>query len=106
MDTIIQTDNGKAAREISSASVPAYLTALAKRPDVGFRDLQTLACAAGFVEYLAKQGNDMSNAEPITHNTLPAHLRDLSEKCHGGIRLAFIHAATIIENVPALEGEF
>ena len=106
MDNMIQTENGKAVRGISSASVPAYLTALAKRPDVGYHGLVALVYTASFTEDLTKQGHDMGNTDPITHETLPAYLRNLSTAMPDGRRFAFIHAATIIENVPTLEGEF
>ena len=106
MDTIIQTDNGKAVREISSASVPAYLTALAKRPDVGHRGRQALVYAASFTEDITKQGHDMGNIDPITHETLSAYLRNLSTAMPDGRCFAFIHAAEIIADVSELGGEF
>ena len=106
MDTIIQTDNGKAVREISSAGVPAYLTAMAKRPDVEYHGRLALVYTASFTEDLRKQGHDMGNAVPITHEGLPAYLRSLSTAIPDGRRFTFIHAAEIIGNVPALEGEF
>ena len=106
MDTIVQTDNGKAVREISSASVPAYLTALAKMPDVEYHERLALVYTARFTEDITKQGHDMGNTDPITHETLPAYLRNLSTAIPDGRRFAFIRSAEIIMEVPQLEGEF